>query len=332
MWDQLDLWSFALNWETLKGKLSLVSQYYECFHLERAMNTNPLKSSHPSKKPVLLTPGPPMTLLSFKWPQGELWTMPLQWTMLLNNANEHQWSMPITNQNEQCQSTIKMNNANQQPKGTSTMSMNNANQQCQWTMPINNANQQSQWTVTSQTMKSSYDDWRKVQCQSMKQPAAWLAEAAGRPYSKLCSWRSWRADVVVDLQMASGGIVNNASQWTRTVPLNNANEHQWTMPMPINNQKEQCQSTIKMNNANQQTTWTMPTNNCQSTMPMNANQQCQWTMLINYPNEQCQSNNANEKCQCTCHVSHVFHTHADHAIICHSMTSVNEWKTCNSLN
>lgn len=194
MWDQLDLWSFALNWETLKGKLSLVSQYYECFHLERAMNTNPLKSSHPSKKPVLLTPGPPMTLLSFKWPQGELWTMPLQWTMLLNNANEHQWSMPITNQNEQCQSTIKMNNANQQTK------------------------------------------------------------------------------------------------------------------------------------------WTTPTNNCQSTMPMNANQQCQWTMLINYPNEQCQSNNANEKCQCTCHVSHVFHTHADHAIICHSMTSVNEWKTCNSLN
>ena len=277
MWDQLDLWSFALNWETLKGKLSLVSQYYECFHLERAMNTNPLKSSHPSKKPVLLTPGPPMTLLSFKWPQGELWTMPLQWTMLLNNANEHQWSMPITNQNEQCQSTIKMNNANQQPKGTSTMSMNNANQQCQWTMPINNANQQSQWTVTSQTLKSRYDDWRKVQCQSMTTT------------SSMTGWDCWQAILKTVLLAvlahrccccSSNGLRGNCEQcqpmnknsaieqcqWTS---MNNANANQQSKrTMPINNQNEQRQPTNKMNNANQQ----LPINNaneCQSTMSMN---------------------------------------------------------------
>ena len=250
------------------------------------------------------------------------------------------WTMPM-NTNEQRQSTIKMNNANQQSKWTMPINNQNEHQQCQWTMPINNVNEQCQSTmpINNPNEQWLHKPWKAVMMTEEKcsvsqwqQPAAWLAETAGRPYSKLCSWRSWRTDVVVVLQMASGGIVNNASQWTRTVPLNNANEHQWTMPMPINNQKEQCQSTIKMNNANQQTKWTMPTNNCQSTMPMNANQQCQWTMLINYPNEQCQPNNANEKCQCTCHVSHVFHTHADHAIIRHSMTSVNEWKTCNSLN
>ena len=89
-------------------------------------------------------PGPPMSsLLSFNWPQGELWTMPIQyeqchWTMPMNindieqcqcqstiNMNKSKWTTPTNNQNEQCQ----------------WMPTNNVNEQCWLTIPMNNANQ-----------------------------------------------------------------------------------------------------------------------------------------------------------------------------------------------
>ena len=165
------------------------------------------------------------------------------WTMPLNNANEHQWALPINNQNEQCQSTIKMNIKNANEQCQSTMSMNNANQQCQWTMPTNNPNEQ--WLhkpLKAVMMTGKPATNRKVQCPSMKTTRS------------MTGWGCWQAIVKTVLLAhrwcrASGGIVNNASQRTRTMPLNNANERQWhwTMPMPINNQHEQ----IKMNNANQ---------------------------------------------------------------------------------